>query len=407
MRAVIRTVRIVGLALITLGVIGVAAVIAMAEIGQGSKKLIAQRIESMGANNLLVMPGTASMDSVVTLTAADALAIAKECRPAVVGVAPVVRARTQVVYGDRNWVPVFIYGTTPSFLDLRGWNLDSGRSFTDQEVNGGSNVCLLGQTLVRELFQGESPIGEVIRVNNVPLTVIGTLEGKGAGVMIGVDQDDILLAPWRTIKSRIAGTSEQTANQGPAGTAGPTSVDQILVGIDTEPQIPGAIRDITELLRDRHRLRSGQPDDFSIRDMTEISQKTRSTSQTITWWLLIDGLIALVVVGVGILIIMLVSVTERTRAIGLRLAAGARPRDILLQFLTKAILLGFAGGVIGVLLGRLGSYLVWRFWHWPVAPSLPVGVAVLGASISVGLIFGCYPAWKASRLDPIEALPHE
>jgi ABC-type antimicrobial peptide transport system permease subunit len=345
-----------------------------------------------------------------------------------------------VVYGNRNWVPVFIYGTTPSFLDVRDWNLESGRCFTDQEVNGGVNVCLLGQTLVRELFQGDSPIGEVIRVNNEPLTVIGVLERKGANMM-GTDQDDILLAPWRTIKLRIAGTSATTANQSTSGTAVttssdqgvrypgqtlpifpqqsasqaadspapllPTNVDQIMVRIDTEPQIAGAIREITALLHERHRIRPGQPDDFSIRDMTEIAATMSSTSQTVGGLLLVVALISLVVGGVGIMNIMLVSVTERTREIGLRMAVGARARDILRQFLTEAILLCFAGGIIGVVVGRLGSFLVsWKL-RWPVEPSVAAVLASLGVSVGVGLLFGYYPAWKASRLDPIEALRYE
>jgi ABC-type antimicrobial peptide transport system permease subunit len=401
----------------------------------------------MGANNLLVMPGTASSGgvsfgsgSVMTLTPADAQVIAKDCKPAVVGVAPVVRARTQVVYGNRNWVPVFIYGTTPSFLDVRDWNLQSGRCFTDQEVNGGVNVCLLGQTLVRELFQGDSPIGEVIRVNNEPLVVIGVLERKGANMM-GTDQDDILLAPWRTIKLRIAGTSAQTANQSTSAAAVttssdqgvrypgqtlplypqqsasqaadspqpllPTNVDQIMVRIDTEGQIPGAMREITALLHERHRIRPGQPDDFSIRDMTEIAATMSSTSETVGGLLLVVALISLVVGGVGIMNIMLVSVTERTREIGLRMAVGARARDILRQFLTEAILLCLAGGLIGVLAGRGGSYLVWKLKGWPVEPSVPAVLASLGVSVGVGLLFGYYPAWKASRLDPIEALRYE
>src|SRR5262245_10984617 len=206
--------------LTTLGIIiGVAAVIAMVGIGQGSKKAVARTIQSMGANNLLVQPGTASSGgvsfgsgSVMTLTPQDAAAIERECRPAVVSVAPVVRARTQVVYGNKNWVPLYIYGTTPSFLDVRQWDMKQGRFFTDQEVNASAEVCVVGQTLVRELFGGQSPLGRVVRVNNHPMTVVGTLTRKGANMM-GVDQDDIVLAPWRTIKFKVSGTSAQTGNQ--------------------------------------------------------------------------------------------------------------------------------------------------------------------------------------------------
>jgi ABC-type antimicrobial peptide transport system permease subunit len=433
-------------ALTTLGIIiGVAAVIAMVEIGEGSKRAIAQTIQNMGANNLLVQPGTASSGgvsfgsgSVMTLTPADAQALEKEARPAVVSVAPVVRARTQVVYGNRNWVPLYIYGTTPSFLEVREWDLDSGRAFTDQEVNGGSDVCLLGQTLVRELFGEDSPLGEVVRVNNQPLKVIGTLERKGANMM-GVDQDDILLAPWRTIKYKVSGTSATTANQSaaastpsvssdtrypaqslplyPAQSASeaadfpqpllPTTVDQILVRIATEDQIKGAMRQITAILRERHHIRAGQPEDFNLRDMAEISKAMGSTTKLMGGLLLCVALISLVVGGVGIMNIMLVSVTERTREIGLRMAVGARARDILRQFLVEAVLLCVLGGAVGIVLGRGGSYLVRVVMHWPTAPSLPAVLAALGVSIGVGVVFGYYPAWKASRLDPIEALRYE
>jgi ABC-type antimicrobial peptide transport system permease subunit len=437
-------------ALTCLGIIiGVAAVIAMVEIGQGSKKAVAQTIQSMGANNLLIQPGTASSGgvsfgsgSVLTLTPDDALAISKECDDYVASVAPVVRARTQVVYGNKNWVPLYIYGTTPTFLDVREWDLDSGRAFTDQEVNGGSDVCLLGSTLVRELFGAMSPLGEVVRVNNQPLRVIGTLSRKGANMM-GVDQDDILLAPWRTIKYKVSGTSAQTANQSASATATstsgssygqrfpsvaatlyptlsateqtdyptpllPTNVDQILVRADSEDMIPLAMKEITSVLHERHHIRSGQPDDFNIRDMTEISKAMGSTSQLMGGLLLCVALISLVVGGVGIMNIMLVSVTERTREIGLRMAVGARAGDILRQFLIEAVLLCMVGGALGIVLGRGGSYLVVQtILHWPVEPSMLAVVASLGVSVAVGVIFGYYPAWKASRLDPIEALRYE
>jgi ABC-type antimicrobial peptide transport system permease subunit len=437
-------------ALTTLGIIiGVAAVIAMVEIGQGSKKAVAQTIQSMGANNLLVQPGTASSGgvsfgsgSVLTLTPADADALARECRPAVVSVAPIVRARVQVVYANKNWVPLYVYGTTPSFLDVREWDLERGRAFTDQEVNAGAEVCLLGQTLVRELFSQETPLDKVIRVNNHPLKVIGTLTPKGANMM-GIDQDDIVLAPWRTIKFKVAGQSATTVNQSTSGKADaaqtpsssgqrypsqqpspyptqsatqaqdypqpllPTNVDQILVRVASEEQIPGAIKDITAVLHERHHIRPGQADDFNLRDMTEITRAMGSTSQLMSGLLLCVALISLVVGGVGIMNIMLVSVTERTREIGLRMAVGARARDILRQFLVEAILLCLLGGALGIALGRLGSVLVRALMHWPTEASLPAVLAAVGVSLAVGLAFGYYPAWKASRLDPIEALRYE
>jgi ABC-type antimicrobial peptide transport system permease subunit len=436
-------------ALTTLGIIiGVAAVIAMVGIGQGSKKAVAQTIQSMGANNLLIQPGTASSGgvsfgsgSVMTLTPADADAIARECQPAVASVAPIVRARTQVVYGNKNWVPLYIYGTTPSFLDVREWDLAEGRAFTDQEVNAGAEVCMIGQTLVRELFGRQSPIDMKIRVNNKPMKIIGTLTRKGANMM-GVDQDDILIAPWRTIKFKVAGTSAQTANQSASAASAattssssvpfpsqqpspyptqsateqtdnpppllPANIDQILVRVATEEQIPGTLRQITTILHERHRIRPGQPDDFNIRDMTEISKAMGSTSELMGTLLLFVALISLVVGGVGIMNIMLVSVTERTREIGLRMAVGARGRDILTQFLIEAILLCVLGGFIGILLGWFGMLLVrWSSLHWNTELSLIAVFASVGVSAFVGVAFGFYPAWKASRLDPIEALRYE
>jgi ABC-type antimicrobial peptide transport system permease subunit len=441
--------------LTTLGiVIGVAAVIAMMEIGQGSSTAIRKTIASMGANTLLVMPGTASSGgvsfgsgSVTTLTPQDAEAILREC-PAVDGVTPVVRARTQVVYGNRNWVPMYIYGTTPAFLEVRDWgDLDEGETFTDRDVRNGSKVCLLGQTLVRELFQGESPVGKEVRVQNVSFRVVGVLSRKGANMM-GLDQDDILLAPWTTIKFRVAGISATTANQSAAqsATAGTvstavntlnqlyptanqqailypqasanevadtpqpvrfTNVDQILARATTTADIPAAINQITGLLRERHRIHPGQPEDFSIRDMTEMTNALSSTSQLMSGLLLCVALISLVVGGVGIMNIMLVSVTERTREIGLRMAVGARARDILRQFLLEAVVLCLLGGAMGIVFGRGGSFLVRFLLHWPTELSLPAIAAAVLVSATVGLLFGYYPAWKASRLDPIEALRYE
>ncbi|HMC88889.1 MAG TPA: ABC transporter permease [Gemmataceae bacterium] len=436
--------------LTTLGIIiGVAAVIAMVEIGQGSSTAVKQTIASMGANMLLVQPGTASSGgvtfgsgSVITLTPQDADAILREC-PAVNGVAPVVRARTQVVYGNRNWVPLYIYGTTPAFLEVRDWqDLEEGEPFTDRDVRGGSKVCLLGQTLVRELFQGQSPLGKEIRVQNVTFRVAGVLSRKGANMM-GLDQDDILLAPWTTIKYRVAGVSATVGNQSAAAlgsgqinslsqvypgtgtqaslypqpsaneqadTPQPvrfTNVDQIMVRAESAEAIPEAINQITGLLHERHHIRPGQADDFNVRDMTEMTKALASTSNLMAGLLLSVACISLVVGGVGIMNIMLVSVTERTREIGLRMAVGARARDVLRQFLIEAVVLCLLGGLIGIVVGVGGSYLVWLFKHWPVELSLPAIFVSVLMSATVGVIFGYYPAWKASRLDPIEALRYE
>ena len=441
-------------ALTALGIIiGVSAVIAMMEIGNGSSAAIQKTISSMGANNILVMPGTAASGgvsfgagSVTTLTPQDADAIAREC-PAVRYVAPVVRVRTQVVYGNKNWVPMSIYGTTPGFLDVRDWNnLAQGEPFSDRDVRNASKVCLLGQTLVRELFAGQSPIGKEIRLQNVSFRVVGVLSSKGANMM-GMDQDDIVLAPWTTIKYRVAGTSATTANQSANAASGSssdtsqqvnslnqvypnakvdlypvpssvqqadtpqpvrfTNVDQIMASAATTGDIPLAIRQITDVLHARHRIHPGLPDDFTIRDMTEMTKALASTTVLMTKLLLCVALISLIVGGVGIMNIMLVSVTERTREIGLRMAVGARARDILRQFLVEAVVLCLAGGAFGILVGRGTSYLVTLLLRWPTESSLGAVIAAVVVSASVGIVFGYYPAWKASRLDPIEALRYE
>ncbi|MEI6235032.1 MAG: ABC transporter permease [Planctomycetota bacterium] len=435
-------------ALTTLGiVIGVASVIAMMEIGKGSSSAIQNTIESMGANNLVIYPGSSSSGGVsygsgsaLTLTAADSEAISTHC-PAVSASAPVVRARTQIVYGNKNWAPSYLYGTTPEFLEVRDWsNLDSGDAFTEQDVRTTAKVCLIGQTIVRELFGTESPIGKEIRVNHVSLKVIGTLTKKGANMM-GTDQDDILLAPWTTIKYRVTGSSASTANQSAAsatsntvnslnqlypGTSGGlypvpsanqlantpqpvrfANIDQIIAAARTPQEIPDAIGQLTGILRERHRTKFGAPEDFSIRDMTEMTKALSSTTEVMTKLLLFVAMISLVVGGVGIMNIMLVSVTERTREIGLRMAVGARPRDILSQFMIEAVVLSVMGGALGIGLGRLCSYLVRTILNWPTEISLPAIFAAVIVSASVGIIFGFYPAWKASRLDPIDALRYE
>ncbi len=433
--------------LTTLGiVIGVASVITMMELGKGSSRAIEKTVASMGANNLMVLPGTASSGgvsfgtgSVKTLTADDAVAILAD-GPAVKNAAPVVRARSQVVFGSRNWVPMFIQGTTPAFLDVRDWAVSEGEMFADRDVRNGSAICLIGKTLVDRLFDGLSPIGQELRVQNVALRVIGVLAPKGANMM-GMDQDDILVAPWTTIKYRVSGsgvtqsssstnTSSSTGSSAASGVYPQSSgvvypgsndtsvrfglqgirfenVDQIAVAARSAGEISLAIKQITEILRERHRLAPEDPDDFNIRDMSEMTKAVSKTTGLLTKLLLSVALISLVVGGVGIMNIMLVSVTERTREIGLRMAVGARPRDILGQFLVEATVLCLSGGVIGILLGRGASLLVTAALGWPTESSLAAIIAAVSVSAVVGIAFGFYPAYKAAKLDPITALRYE
>lgn len=431
-------------------VIGIAAVIAMMEIGQGASTAIKRTISSMGTNTLLVMPGAASSGgiswgagSTMTLRESDCEAIVREC-PDVRQAAVIVRSSGQVVYGNRNWTPNNLYGTDPDYLDVRDWqNLAEGDTFTDRDVRNGSKVCLIGQTIKRELFPDESPIGKHIRIRNVQFRVVGVLASKGANLM-GMDQDDIILAPWTTVRYRIS-------NQRSAGAASSSSsaasssgssvntlnnlypstgvqlypqqsavqqannpmpirfatVDQIILAARSADSIQPAISQITSVLRERHRLGPEDENDFQIRDMTELTNTLSSTSRLMTRLLLFVALISLIVGGVGIMNIMLVSVTERTREIGLRMAVGARTYDILLQFLIEAVILCLLGGLIGIGLGRGASEMVAVFLKWPTQISIEAIITSVVVACVVGMVFGFYPAWRASRLDPIEALRYE
>ncbi len=463
-QAMFRTMRLVWTALRTLvrnpmragltmlGIIfGVGAVVAMMEIGQGYADQIQKTISSMGANNLMVFPGAASsggvgfgMGSAMTLTPDDCEAIGREC-PSVRAVAPIVRTRAQVVYGNKNWIPQQISGTTPDFLDVREWkDLDAGEAFTDHDVRSASKVCLLGQTLVRELFAGESPIGKEVRVQNVSLKVVGVLSPKGAAMM-GFDQDDVLLAPWTTIKYRVTGfnggasgnstisnassssgsTVNTLSNLYPSASVAlyPTksdvqaadspqmvkfaNIDNITLAARSAEEIPDAIDEITAVLRQRHRIKADDVEDFNIRDMTEMTKVVTSTGTFMTQLLLVVAGISLIVGGIGIMNIMLVSVTERTREIGLRMAVGAKTTNILWQFLTEALVLCVLGGLIGILAGHGLALLFQWAKHLATAFSwMAAGISVL-VSAGVGIGFGFYPAWAALRLDPIEALRYE
>lgn len=433
-------------ALTCLGIIiGIAAVIAMVEIGQGTTKALEDTISTIGANVINIDPSDAMKAGVssgagsrVTLIPADAEALLREC-PGIRWACPSVDHRAQVVYQNRNASPWKILGTTPDYLLIRTWEMASGNLFTDNDVKSGNRVCVLGQTTARELFDDDNPIGKEVRVNNVSLKVLGVLARKGSNV-VGFDQDDIVIAPWTTVKFRLSSARQAvnpTANSAasdsvntlnnlypsqslqlyPAESSAQLAdwpritrfadIDDIYVSATSREEIPGVIKQITAILRDRHRLAPDEPDDFRIRDLTEMSETVASTSRMMATLLLVVATISLIVGGVGIMNIMLVSVTERTREIGLRMAVGARPRDVLRQFLIEAMILCLAGGIAGIAIGRLASVLITRFLHWPTLTSVPAIVAALIVSMSVGIVFGFYPAWRASRLDPIEALRAE
>ncbi len=435
-------------ALTTLGiVIGVGAVIAMMEIGNGSSSAIQKTISTMGANTLMIFPGAAASGGVsfgagstMSLTPDDCVAIFNEC-PSVRAVAPVVRTKiVPVIFGNKNWVPMEIIGSTPDFLTVRNWPLAEGMPFEELDVRKAARVCLLGQTVARELFPNQSPVGQEVRLQNVALRVVGVLDKKGANMM-GRDQDDTLIAPWTTIKFRVSGTSTANTNTSsnttgataatPRGQVYPGSasgiyaarssvqtknspmpvrlitVDQIVAAATSATETSTALGQITSVLRERHRLTEDEVSDFSIRDMAEITKALSSTTIMMTNLLLVVAMISLIVGGVGIMNIMLVSVTERTKEIGLRMAVGARGTDILRQFLTESVMLCLVGGAIGILLGRGSSYLVAKILHWPTLPSIGAIIASVAVSATVGIVFGYYPAWKASRLDPIEALRYE
>jgi len=377
-------------------VIGVGAVIAMLAIGQGAKKMVNDQIASLGDNLLNVFPGSfqsggvrAGAGTMTSLTEDDVKAIKENC-PAVLRISPVVRTGAQVVAGNLNWA-TSIQGYSPDFIFIRSWPLASGAFFTDQDVRGSTKVCVLGKTVVDNLFPDQDPVGEIIRINKLPFRVLGVLSPKGQ-TGFGHDQDDVIIVPYTTAQKKIMGI---------------TRINSIIASAADRTQIDLAEEQITTLLRQRHRIQPGQDDDFTVRSQLDIASAAGSTSQIMTILLGAIASISLIVGGIGIMNIMLVSVTERTREIGIRMAVGAKSRDILTQFLVESMALSFMGGILGIILGVLSSQLISILLRWPIYTSaLSIVLSFLFAGF-VGVFFGFYPARKASLLDPIEALRYE
>jgi putative ABC transport system permease protein len=380
-------------------IIGIAAVIAMMAVGSGASYVISQQIASIGSNILLVIPGSTTSSGlrtgsggVQTLTYDDSRAIQNDC-PSVEMASGTVRGSGQVVYGNQNW-STLLMGASPELFAIREWPVVVGRSITTSDVDGAAKVCILGQTVVQTLFGAEDPVGKMIRIKKVPFTVVGILERKGQSPQ-GTDQDDVIFLPLRTAQRKLMGSQF------------PNTVGAILVKAKSEELLPRAEQEIKELLNQRHRITNGKDPDFTVRNLSEILAVAEKSSKAMSLLLGAVASISLIVGGIGIMNIMLVSVTERTREIGIRMAIGAKRNDILLQFLTEAVLLTLLGGLIGIALGAGGATIVSRLLSWPTLISpLSITVAVLFSG-AVGIFFGFYPARKAAGLNPIEALRYE
>jgi putative ABC transport system permease protein len=389
-------------ALTMLGIIiGVAAVISMVAIGSGATARIQEQIASIGSNVIIVLSGSVTSNGIrlgsgaaLTLSSDDAKAIATEC-PAVAAVAPTVRGSGQIVFGNNNWF-TNIQGTTPDYLTIRDYTMQSGAAFTAQDVDGATKVALLGKTVSNNLFGDADPVGQVIRIKNVPFTVSGVLSSKGQSPT-GQDQDDIILLPISTARKKVIGASQANAN----------AVGSIMVQARGPKDIQEAQLEVSELLRQRHHLQAGQDDDFMVRNLEEVFAAQETSAQVMSILLGAIASVSLLVGGIGIMNIMLVSVTERTREIGLRLAIGAKAKDILTQFLVEAVTLALLGGIAGILLGAGGSYIISYFakWHTLISPGAILMAFLFSALI--GIFFGYYPARKAAMLDPINALRYE
>ncbi|MCA3247502.1 MAG: ABC transporter permease [Azospirillum sp.] len=388
-------------ALTMLGIfIGVGAVIAIVAVGSGAREQVLRQIRTLGSNLIVVFPGNLTSGGVRlgagvanTLSEDDAYAIEREIA-AVQNAAPTNRAGAQVVAGSANWATT-VQGVTPAFFEVREWDVAAGRHFDAEEIARGAQVALLGQSVVASLFGDGDPVGETIRIRNVPFLVVGVLDRKGQNPQ-GQDQDDTIMVPLAAARQRVLGVNR----------ANPRSVGAILVKIRDGEDMTQAEADIRDLLRQRHRLQPQQDDDFTIRNLTEIVATRMASARTLALLLVAVAGVSLLVGGIGIMNIMLVSVTERTREIGLRMAVGARPRDILRQFLIEATALSVLGGAAGVLAGIAIAAGVAMQAGWPLVIGLETVVLAVAFSALVGMFFGWYPAHRAARLDPIEALRH-
>lgn len=377
-------------------IIGVGAVIVTVSVGNGAKSMIEAQIASLGQNVILIFSGSVTRGglhtgwgSAGTLTVEDALAIKREV-PGVAAVSPEIRTVSQVAAGNQNWFTQ-VLGEGEDYLDLRQWPLEEGAMFTEQDVRSANKVAIVGKTTARQLYGEVSPIGQIIRVKNVPFTIVGVLSAKGMSMM-GTDQDDVMIIPYTSAMKRVTGATT-------------------LRGINVQTENSGALssvqQQIADLLRQRHRIQPGREDDFTVRNQQEIAEAATATSKIMRFFLAAVAGVSLLVGGIGIMNIMLVSVTERTREIGIRMAVGAKGHDILLQFLIEAVALSAVGGVLGIALGVGGSRLLATQMNWPTLTSTSAIVSAFVFSAGVGVFFGFYPARKASRLDPIDALRYE
>jgi putative ABC transport system permease protein len=380
-------------------IIGVGAVIIMVAIGAGAREMIAQQIASMGSNLLMIVPGATTAGgarmgggSASSLTSDDARAIKEEC-PAIKTIAPFWGGVTQIVYGNQNWNTT-VTGTLPSYFEIREWPLASGRNFSDQESAGAVKVAIIGQSIVENLFGSEDPVGQIIRIKKIPFTVIGVLTPKGQS-SYGTDQDDTIYIPLSTAQKRVFGSRL------------PNRVRMIMAQAHDLSQMAAAEKQVNDLLTQRHKPQADQLPDFTVRNLTEIMATAEQSAKVMSLLLGSIALVSLLVGGIGIMNIMLVSVTERTREIGIRMAVGARGIDILFQFLTESVVLSLVGGLIGIGLGVLGAEITSKFTGWNVLISFWALLISFSFAAAVGIFFGYYPAHKASRLNPIDALRYE